>query len=77
MGRDFNIVEWLRDREDNLLLLILEHKSSLGVGAKPPFRILILIGRRMDFNAKDGSFDASCAKEKRGYRPKWKEIMSQ
>ena len=77
MGRDFNIGEWIRDREHNLPLLIMEHKSSLGAGAKPPSRILILIGRRLDFIAKDGSFDATCAKEKRGYRPDWTDFMAQ
>ena len=77
MGRDFNIGECLRDRENNLLLLILEQKSILIVGEKPPFRILILIGRRIDCIAKDGSFDATCAKEKRGYRPNWTEFMAQ
>ena len=77
MGRDFNIGEWIRDREHNLLLSILEQKSSLGTGAKPPFSILILIGRRIDCIAKDGSFDATCAKEKRGYRPYWLYFMAQ
>ena len=74
---DFNIGKWTGNREHNMLLLILEQKSSLGAGAKRPFRILILIGRRMDCIAKDGSFDTTCAKEKRGYGPDWTEFMAQ
>ena len=74
---DFNIGKWIGNREHNMLLLILEHKSRLGAGAKPPFRILILIGRRIDCITKDGSFDTTCAKEKRGYRPYRTEFMAQ
>ena len=77
MGRDFYIGEWIRNREHNLLPLIQEQKNSLGAGAKPSFRILILIGRRMDCIAKDGSFDATCAEEKRGYRLDWTKFMVQ